>query len=535
MNKITYIIIAMVLGIMFSCENKWDEHYFKSTATGSTFDGNMLEYVKSNPSFSKFYDILVETGLDAELGKNQIMTLWLPNNDAIDELNLTNEEMVKLVMYHINITAIYDDQFENIINDPSLRARIKTLNDKYITLGGNTSSYIVNDANVTKTNTITKNGVVHEIDKLLSTRLNAYEYIQTLGEEYSYLKNFLNSFDYRVFDKEASTPVGFDELGQVVYDSVWVNQNSFFDENGDLRLEDPLYTVFVSSNQVIDDAVNDLATSIINLGSVIDTAKAYDWCFENFFTGVYMPTYPADELIRLTTFDYWYTLKQEVSLETTALSNGVLYEVSKLHIPRYTALSPFTINFFDNWKQIKGKATKVTGGKEIYWPTANDPAVYFNASLKYSGADPLDLAHSKAGKVLRYRSAQNQVVGQDFYYEFKTAKINNDKSLTEYRVAPGEYDITVMQREKYSTPNIKFSLTTPDRTNTLVLNESYNVRLSSTDRTTEGFVGSVNFGDPENTVFTEGTNILKVQALGAPYNLMLRSITFSPKLSISNY
>ena len=113
------------------------------------------------------------------------------------------------------------------------------------------------------------NGFIYFIDGILPLMPSAYEYLQSLGEEYSRFKSLVNAYNYTYFDREHSKPIGVTDDGRVIYDSLNVIKNTLmdrYDEKGtatwNMRSESYSTTMFIPSNTLIEKAIQNAMDSI---------------------------------------------------------------------------------------------------------------------------------------------------------------------------------------------------------------------------------------------------------------------------------
>ena len=100
MRKIYYILVIMII-VMSSCNSKWDDYYFGTSNTEENMDMTIAQYLASHPEYSKFNEMLTKTGLTQELGKEQQITLWVPNNTAMDASGISENDTSRM-KYHMN-------------------------------------------------------------------------------------------------------------------------------------------------------------------------------------------------------------------------------------------------------------------------------------------------------------------------------------------------------------------------------------------------------------------------------------------------
>ncbi len=435
-NYILYIIVSCML-LFFSCKKDvWEQHY---NVTGGSYK-SLLEIVSTTPEYSKFYNALKSAGLDKELEKRQVMTLWIPTNETIGELPSDAEVLKKVLFYHLNIGAIYSDQFDKLIIEKS--GWVKSFNGKYLHIDSENSGFIIDEAKIINTNVMAKNGVIHEIDQLLLPKLNIDEYISLLDDSYSYIKGFLEANAYRVADIPNSIPTGVNDIGQTVYDTIWVDKNIIY-EMGDVSSEDYRFTAFLSSDKMIDIAITTARDMYFSItGEVMPDELESElllWCVSSLFSDQEWDIYPADETFLLTTDNRWKTVKQEVEPLPVALSNGLRYNVTKLHIPLYKLLPSVKV----------------------------EPEIYFQLTTQeqddhytFYGSAGIKKITIKDETTLMVVSNDNKNPEYDLYVEWDGLRLNEGSGVYEnVNATPAEYNVSIRLRTWYGSD-----------TNTLTIN-----------------------------------------------------------------
>ena len=80
-------------------------------------------------------------------------------------------------------------------------------------------------------------------------RQNIYEYLLECGDNYSIFRDSLLYFNDTIFRPDLSFPKGVDEIGNTVYDSVFVIENKYFCNSSiDIQNEKSEYTLFLPDN-----------------------------------------------------------------------------------------------------------------------------------------------------------------------------------------------------------------------------------------------------------------------------------------------
>ena len=82
-NKLTiFIIIALTF---FACQQKIDDYFMKETEESVNTD--ILSFLKENEEYSKFVALIETYGLDSLINQGMIYTLFVPNNNALENID----------------------------------------------------------------------------------------------------------------------------------------------------------------------------------------------------------------------------------------------------------------------------------------------------------------------------------------------------------------------------------------------------------------------------------------------------------------
>lgn len=337
MKRLTYILGLITL-FFVGCNEKWDNHYDENESSINA-NTTILEYLKSNSDYDKFVAALEETGVAEELTRDQNLTVWAVNNDAMDQLKDLEALFTDtfIMQYHINNLSLGYAKLSDGL-------RMRSVNGKYIAVTMDDTNTYVADATVIKTDQFCKNGVVHEIDHLMEPVISIYEYLQALGDDYSTIVDTIFNANDTVFDVVNSTPIGVDLSGNTIYDSVFVIENALLSQV-DFRSEFSQITMFLPNNDVIDDCLVALNEQLVSLGTpeAFDTTYAFQWIKGAlFYEGVMREIDPNTDLVSPIRFNptnaidkeiVWRTSVQQVDNSSKPMSNGIIYDVTKMKIP----------------------------------------------------------------------------------------------------------------------------------------------------------------------------------------------------------
>lgn len=332
MKKI-YYLICMVL-LLTSCNERWGE-YFGAPATEEELDITIVEYLNTHPEYSKFYDMLKKTGLDKELSKDQQITVWVVKDSAMDVSGVSDNDTLRM-KYHMN-------QLPFLRTDLKTGLRIRSLNGIYFQITKKNNDSIFANASQVKKSIKLKDGVVHELDALMKSRINIYEYLKNLDDDYSIIRDTIFKYNVETFDRANSTPIGVDKTGNTIYDSIFYTYNPLF-ETVQFNSEFQQFSVFLPSNEVINSCFETLKSTYANMGKTLvksDSTIALKWIKEAmFYNGELNPSAFNTKDINSAFGRTWRPTVQQLDLNNPEyMSNGIVYKMTKVKIPNNVILS----------------------------------------------------------------------------------------------------------------------------------------------------------------------------------------------------
>lgn len=325
-----------VTGATLSSCKEWDDHYKGGgQKDASILDVSLLDYLQEQPEYSEFMDLLKETGVAEELGRNQILTVWAVNNDNMpdDFSEYDSVELVRLAKNQVNYMSLPEHKFE-------VNKRINTLARKNILFTRTVEGKFAIDGKeiVEPDYVFCDNGVVHEIAGLMIPRDNVYEAVAKLPDTYSILRDSILSYSDTVFDEENSFPLYVDEFGNTVYDSVFIIENPMFFIEGELFDESLEFTFFKYNNEVVMDAINSMAEDMGGYDNLrpAEIQMFYRWIMMAcLYEGYEFDYYKNLELKSIWGMQWKTDVQQVADRNYQRGSNCVIYDISYLRIPRY--------------------------------------------------------------------------------------------------------------------------------------------------------------------------------------------------------
>lgn len=243
-NRFILMVSFLVVAAFFiGCNDSWDDH---TSVNKDVKTISVMQYLKTQPNFSKFTDLVKETGLDQQLSSPILYSLFVPDNDAMDNLNqdllTTAEDKLLFVKHHI-----FEGRF--LLSEANNDRKIKMLNDKLLELDVESSQ--IDEISIKKGEVVALNGVVYSLEDAIIPRISVWEYIENRAPRNKHV-NFINSLTKLQFDEELSEEIGFNNDGGTVYDSIFVYKNDFNRKVTDLSSEDSTFTLILIEDDAFD-------------------------------------------------------------------------------------------------------------------------------------------------------------------------------------------------------------------------------------------------------------------------------------------
>lgn len=329
----TILLFFLALNLLVGCKTAWDNYFDQA----GEYEGDavspldLLGYLRTQENYSDFVGLLEKSGMDNVLTKNQVLTVWaIPNeNIPVDIRTADSLTLRKFVKNHINNVALYKSKLGT--------RKIHTLAGKIVQAEYSDEVYTIDGVTLTHMNQICQNGVIHELkDGVLTPKDNIYEYMMSLGDVCSIFRDTLNAYNDTVFDRENSLPVGENELGNTIYDSVFIIQNPFL-ARGDIRNEEGAYTLFLPTNDVIKSMLMSVSSFFAQMKvdfTAADTNRIMTWMLKSVIHGRRWSSYPTGESLTSVFGLEWRTDKEYVKEDFTECSNGNVFIVSTMVFPR---------------------------------------------------------------------------------------------------------------------------------------------------------------------------------------------------------
>lgn len=439
-NYFIGILITISAIFLISCNNQWDDHYNNSETKITNdqvliVDSETETYLKSRPDLSEMYKFLKDNGIFETIKeKEQLHTLFMVYNEDFNSIE--NDKAEYIAKSHVTDISISPSNLYN-------GERILMWHGKYISVAVDT----ISDPNTVSGITIngvpvkqiikTKDGYIYVLKQMINTPQSLYDIINGLSSDYSVFKNLVMEQNVLVFDKSNSKPIGVDNTGNTVYDSVFTITNPFFDNKSfDITSESLTATVMIPSNEVINNAMSDAKKKLTEWEMSRDSNILKKWILEvAFFNKNYSPAdLAANTDISSIYGRQWRNTVQQVDTDNPiSMSNGTAYKVKWMKIPNNILMYRLK-DFFYYYESCTEEQ------KAQFFVTNN--LVYSQCSTEVEAWTPLaGVWPSVINRTLIFNFVDKVIDGftLDFTPVKKVANNQGGYDVKPWKIPPGEY------------------------------------------------------------------------------------------------
>lgn len=342
MKLIKTIFWSVVFIGMVGCTKYWDDHY---VLYPETVDQNVWEVLQNQSEISDFVQILKDFQYDTLFNSDFTYTLFIPTNDALAAYK--SEHQVDRMLLNYLITP----HFVQSMGIKEKR-KIQTLGEKFTLFEIEGENMKLDGVQLVKESPLYKNGKYFIMNEVVQVKPNIYEFYL---EHNPILKNYIDSQDSIIIDKEKSKPIGFDENGNTVYDTVSIIYNKFEEAYFPVKHEfrHQTSTIVFPQEEEYHEALTEMAQKINSPGFTDYRDIPLEWQ-----TRILMP-----HLLKQGVFEnmlepeefYWTSATDTVVLkniigdsipilytprEKAICSNGYAYNYESFSIPDSLYLNP---------------------------------------------------------------------------------------------------------------------------------------------------------------------------------------------------
>ena len=244
--KVVLLWICML--VLSSCNPPWQDHYGNQE---EQVDIELWDAISQEPRYATFVEKMEAAGLDSIFHEGLVHTLFVPTNEAFETLPDSGYELKTLLQYHILPTLFMDKSV-------TTWRKLQTYSGKYMLIEKQFGGYFADGIPMEAGSPLYLDGKYYELPRVVVPKPSLYE----LTAQYSpILRDYIDSKDSIFLDRSLSTPVGFDEQGRTIYDSVFgvVNlfEEEFFPISQEFRDENATFILF--SQEQYEQALDDMA------------------------------------------------------------------------------------------------------------------------------------------------------------------------------------------------------------------------------------------------------------------------------------
>ena len=359
-NKFIYLLAFLAVMFLGACSELSDKDYFKNIETTVNSDELVVvdmsseEYLSKEPEYSSINELFKSHGIFTSLEqKKQLSTMLVVENSDFQAPTGMESEIDNAVKAHVSDIAVSPANLKTEGNN----MRIMMWHGKYINVDlddaarneGKIAGHIMFGTSVVKKVVKTNSGYIYVLSSLLSIPKSIYDYITNLDDNYSILRDSILASGTKEFDKKNSKPIGVNDEGNTVYDSVFIYKNThFLEKNFDLSSESLTATLLLTSNAVVEEAIADAKVRLQKWGLWDEWNAERQYNFEYtmrhwimdaaFFDKKLTPEIlqskdEENDMLTSIFSKYWKTSVQQINPTPIELSNGIAYQVTRLHIP----------------------------------------------------------------------------------------------------------------------------------------------------------------------------------------------------------
>ena len=248
---ISAFLFSLCIVLFSACDRAWEDHYHPEN---QSIDKLLWDEIQLQDAYSDFVKYISENQLDTLLTNNQQYTLFIPNNEAFSTIPDTVEINDFLLNHLISPNIV------SLRNIPSTK-KLQTLSGKFAVIEHIEDAYYFDGTEIVAQSPLYLNGRFYEVSSFPLARPNFNEYFRNF---LPVIDNYINKQVYDSLDKSMSTPIGFDSLGNTIYDSVFITinpfENRYFSISEESREDFATFVLF--SQEQYNAALDEMANTI---------------------------------------------------------------------------------------------------------------------------------------------------------------------------------------------------------------------------------------------------------------------------------
>lgn len=208
-----YSTAVFLLILFFGCEKAWENHY---NTYPETVNQNVWETMQKDANISQFVKILTDNKLDTLFNSDIPYTVFAPSNEAMQKIEISTIDTT-LLRYHL-VSHFMQSEDANGVR------KVKTLSNKFAWFKNNAGVTQLDGISINYESPLFINGKYFILADVAKPLPNMYEFFASNN---AVLKDYIDSRDSVALDLENSKPIGFNDAGSTVFDSIVVIYNLF--------------------------------------------------------------------------------------------------------------------------------------------------------------------------------------------------------------------------------------------------------------------------------------------------------------------
>ncbi len=446
----------------FSCNETWDEYYTDNGVSSDSieiYSGTIEQYIQEQSNLTQMEALFEEYGAFDSLSATGGYTVIVCTDDIIN--GSAPEDEASFVLNSISDISISPEKLTDGFG-------ISTRLEKNVWISISEGDILFDTFTLDK-KVKTSNGYVYFVSGIIPVRNSVYEMFESLGDDYSYFVSLVKRYEEVYFDKENSEPISVDAMGNTVYDTVTALRNPLIDrytEDGlkiwDMFSEDYLSTMFIPSNELLENAIS---TAISNIptwlnrpATAADTLKFEKWIVKACFMGerisqdAVSPS-ATDDLLTVEGYQQvidetqdaeeyeevdpavWRPSVQIVDYTNPVkLSNGVAYYVDEFKIPNHIVIYRVKSKFY----QLYGKMNDDQKEQYFRWTNWEEIQVVQDAQSSFTLSETLPTMYYHVLTAIPSEEAIADSLQCSVTYDGLLYNSDNNK-LSEAYLPAGEY------------------------------------------------------------------------------------------------
>jgi hypothetical protein len=443
---IHFSLFTFTLSVLLSScsELKDDDHYSQAdshiaNAELKIVDQSSEQYMQSRSDLSQMNQLFQQQGIyDLLHQKGQLSTMLVVTNDHFQQ---PADDVDFITRSHVSDISISPANLENGTRLMMWHGKYVNVSIDSLGLEGNIVDHVKFNNGAVKEVVKTNTGYIYVISDMIQTPTSLYDFIENLPDEYSIFRNMVQSSGGREFDRANSKAIGINDQGNTVYDSVFIYTNTFFDNVGfDMNSESLTATMLLFSNDVINEALDNAHNRLEAWQLERSDSIMRQWILKTaFFRKRYSPaeiqTTEVQDLSSIYSTQWRTNVQQVDAQHPTELSNGVVYNVTKLHMPTNVLIYRLKDKFcyYENCTAEQ---------KETYFKATN--LVFKSCDTEVSAWTPwAGVWPTIEDRVLRFDKPSGLNDEEGFQLDFTPLKLNDDGTVRPYLVPPGAYRLAM--------------------------------------------------------------------------------------------